>query len=156
MWLGLSGPYAHSTYLSPHMTAGDLTVAMEIPPPSVARPPPPSAWKCPRLLIWDHTSPPPSPCVNKSTFLLFCPVSNRVHCKRKMAWGGRVLNSTQRGFAAGKLLGTGVSSWLELKANINICLYIIYLNVQDNETALDLQFNCNLLHMLLAAYAVLI
>lgn len=33
MWPGLSGPYAHSTYLSPNMTAGDLTVAMEINPP---------------------------------------------------------------------------------------------------------------------------
>lgn len=46
-----------------------------------------------------------------------------------------MLNSTQRGFAAGKLLGKGFSSWLELKADINICLYIIYLNLQDNETA---------------------
>lgn len=45
MWLGLSGPYAHSTYLSPNMTAGDLTVAMEITPslpsPPVRRLPPP-------------------------------------------------------------------------------------------------------------------
>lgn len=87
MWLGLSGPYAHSTYLSPNMTAGDLTVAMEIAPLLPARPPPPSAWKCPRLLIWDHTCPPPSPRVNKSTFVLFCPVSNGVYCKWKMARG---------------------------------------------------------------------
>lgn len=86
MWLRLSGPYAHSTYLSPNMTAGDLTVAMEITPLLPAHPPP-SAWKCPRLLIWDHTSPPPPLCVNKSTFLLFWPVSNRVYCKWKMAWG---------------------------------------------------------------------
>lgn len=57
------------------------------PPSSLTRPPPRGAWKCPRLLIWDHTSPPPSPRVNKSTFLLFCPVSNGVYCKWKMAPG---------------------------------------------------------------------
>lgn len=43
MWLGLSGPYAHSTYLSPNMTAGDLTVAMEITTPSPIHPVHPSA-----------------------------------------------------------------------------------------------------------------
>lgn len=50
-------------------------------------PPPPSAWKCPRLLIWDYTSPLPSLCVNKSTFVLFCPVSKGVYCEWKMARG---------------------------------------------------------------------
>lgn len=118
MWLGLSGPYAHSTYLSPNMTAGDLTVAMEIHPqtPLPSRPPPSSAWKCPRLLIWDHTSPPPSPRVNKSTFVLFCPVSNRVYCKWKMAPGAlgclKVLSSALQ---LENFLEWALVSWLEME-----------------------------------------
>lgn len=37
-----------------------------------------------------------------------------------------MLNGTQRGFGAGKLLGTGFCSWLDLKADIIICLSIIF------------------------------
>lgn len=77
------------------------------PPPS-AFPPPLSAWKCPGLLIWDHTSPPPSPRVNKSTFCVVLPCFKQGLWQMENGSGcTRVLNGAQLGFAAGKFPGMG-------------------------------------------------
>lgn len=108
--------------------------------------PPPTrgAWKCPRLLIWDHTSPPPSPCVNKSTFLLFCPVSNGVYCKWKMARGALgCLTVLSSALQLENFLEWAPVSWLEMKTeklfasqstsflnNHNRCKHTLYINGQ--------------------------